>query len=188
METREVEQRALIALLRAAYSGELAACLAYRGHAASVGDPDEVWHIRAVEAEEWDHRNRVGEILAALGAAPCPDRERRFTWIGRVIGLLCRVGGWFVPMYGAARLERGNIVEYEHAARHAFRAGRPEFVDDLLHMAEVEWEHELYFREKALSHPLSRVFPMWAPPPPREEIRRAFRRELGADAAAPPIT
>ncbi len=42
-----------------------------------------------------------------------------FGWIGTVIGILCRVGGWFVPMYGAGMLERPNIAEYEVAARHA---------------------------------------------------------------------
>ena len=41
-------------------------------------------------------------------------------------------------------------------------------------MAEVEWEHERYFREKALTHFLARLFPMWAPPPPKEGIRSRY--------------
>lgn len=173
------ERAALIALLQGAFSGELAACFAYQGHADSVTDPAEIWEIRAIESEEWEHRERVGEILSALGAAPRADLERRLTLIGKTIGVLCRLGGWFVPMYGAGRLERGNIVEYEDAARHAQRCGRSEFVDDLLEMAEVEWDHEQYFREKCRSHGLARVFPMWSPPPPRAEIRASFAREFG---------
>ncbi len=38
-------------------------------------------------------------------------------------------------------------------------------------MAEVEWEHERYFREKAASQWLWRVFPKWDPPPPKASIR-----------------
>ena len=51
-------------------------------------------------------------------------------------------------MYGAGRLERGNIVEYEEAAEFARACGREDFIDCLLTMAEVEWEHELYFRDE----------------------------------------
>jgi hypothetical protein len=41
-------------------------------------------------------------------------------------------------------------------------------------MAEVEWDHEAYFRAKAVGHPLARFIPVWAPPPPRADIRAAF--------------
>jgi len=178
----ERERGQLVALLQGAYSGELAACYAYQGHAAAVDDPDEIWQIRAIEAEEWEHRERVGEMLAELGAAPRPGLDRAMTVVGRTIGLLCRIGGWFVPMYGAGWLERGNIVEYEDAARHAAACGHAELVDDLLEMAEVEWDHEHYFRERTLSHFLARVVPVWGAPPPRDEIRASFERECGAVA------
>jgi hypothetical protein len=87
-------------------------------------------------------------------------------------------------MYGAGRLERRNIVEYETAARLAVRAGRPEFVDCLLTMAEVERDHEQYFRSRVLAHRLGIRLPMWPPPPPRSEIRASFEREMQAGAAA----
>ena len=44
-------------------------------------------------------------------------------------------------------------------------------MDCLLEMAEVEWDHEAYFRAKVERHALARVFKVWAPPPPRESIR-----------------
>lgn len=91
--------------------------------------------------------------------------------VGTVISWFCHVGGWFFPMYGAAKLERGNIVEYEVAARLARETGHDEYVESLLEMAEVEWDHELYFRTKAMSHWLWRWVPRWAPPPPRSSIR-----------------
>ncbi len=174
----------LVRLLQGAYSGELAATYAYVGHGRSLRDPVEREEIRAIEVQEHDHRTRVGRILAALGAGPDARRERRFTRIGKTIGLLCRLGGWYVPMYGAGRLERGNIVEYEVAARLAQAAGRPEFVEDLLDMAEVEWDHEAYFRAKVLSHPLRHVLRVWSAPPPRAEIRASFLRERAATSAA----
>jgi len=89
-----------------------------------------------------------------------------------VLGALCRVSGWFAPMYGAGKLESRNIKEYEDAARHARGCGRADLVDCLLDMAEVEWEHEHYFRDKVLSHPFSRLVRVWPEPPPKESIRK----------------
>jgi rubrerythrin len=161
----------LIALLRLAYSGELAAAHAYRGHAASVSDAEERERIRLIEGEEWHHRRRVGEMLADLGARPGRAREMRANVIGRCLGFACRVSGWFAPMYGAGKLESRNVREYETAARLARDAGCERFVDDLLAMAEVEWEHERYFREKTESHALARWVRLWPAPPPRASIR-----------------
>ena len=55
-------------------------------------------------------------------------------------------------MYGAGRLESHNVKEYEDAADLAVVSGHPEFVECLLEMAEVEWDHEAYFRGKVESH------------------------------------
>ena len=79
-----------------------------------------------------------------------------------------------MPMYGAGRLEWQNIVEYERAARLALLAGKEAWVDELLRYAEVEWDHELYFRQKAESHWASRLIPLWPKPAPRERIRESF--------------
>ena len=164
----------LIALLQLAYSGEKAAGYAYRGHWKSVRLKEERERIAAIEEEEWHHRRLVGEILAELGATPDSRRELRAAIIGRTLGALCHVSGWFFPMYGAGKLESRNIREYESAARHALHCGRPEFVDCLLTMAEVEWEHEHYFRLKVLSHWLRRTLPIWPEPPPKSSIRTSF--------------
>ena len=74
-------------------------------------------------------------------------------------------------MYGAGKLERSNIVEYEEAAVYAAECGHPEMIDDLLTMAEVEWEHERFFRERIIGKRLLRVFPLWDAPPPKTAIR-----------------
>lgn len=168
----------LIAILQLAYSGELAAAYAYRGHWRSVSDPHERERIKTIEDEEWHHRQLVGEMLEKLGAQPEHIREIRATIVGRVLGFLCHLSGWLSPMYGAGRLESRNIVEYETAARYARDCGRTEFVDCLLTMAEVEWEHEAYFRECVLRHPLGRRLPIWPQPPAKDNIRRSFKNEL----------
>ena len=161
----------LIRVLQSAYSGELAAGYAYRGHWRSVSDPDERAHIHQIEDEEWHHRQLVGDLLKQLGARPNRIREIIFWTIGRTLGALCHVTGWFFPMYGAGKLERGNIVEYEVAARHAIECGRTDMLECLLTMAEVEWEHEFYFRHKVIGHRLLRLFPLWDPAPPKAMIR-----------------
>jgi len=168
----------LIALLQLAYSAELAAAYAYRGHWHSVADQDERARIRQIEDEEWHHRELVGGMLERLGSGPNRQREIRSLLLGRALGFLCHVMGWLAPMYGAGRLESRNIREYETAARHARDCGHEEFTDCLLTMAEVEWEHEYYFRSRVLLHSFGQRLSLWPLPPSKESIRESFAREL----------
>lgn len=142
----------LIRILQNAYSGELAAAFAYRGHWKSLKDSPEHDRIKNIEAEEWHHRERVGHWLQALGAKPRRVREMVFWTIGRTLGTTCYLSGWFMPMYFAGRLESGNVVEYEDAAEFARELGMSDCVDDLLDMACVELEHEVFFREMVTGH------------------------------------
>jgi len=144
----------LIRILQNAYSGEAAAAYAYRGHWKSLQDSPEKIRIKEIEEEEWDHRRRVGEWLTYLGAKPSAARERIFWTIGRTLGLTCYLSGWFMPMYFAGRLESKNSVEYEEAAAFAKELGMDECVEDLLDMAHVEVEHEVFFRETVTGHRL----------------------------------
>jgi hypothetical protein len=176
----------LIAVLRHAHAGETAAIFAYRGHWKSVRDREERRKLQQIEQDEKDHLEIVAGFLDELGVGPNHRRDRVFWWIGKLIGVLCRLGGWFVPMYGAGMLERPNIEEYEFAARHAWIAGREDWCDTLLRLAEVEWDHEAWLRERTLGHPLSRIIPLWSAPPPRARIREsfeAFTKSLSSDPA-----
>lgn len=173
----ETSRKNLIALLQLAYSAERAAAYAYRGHWHSVVDESERIRIKQIEDEEWHHRRLVGEMLASLGSRPSKKREVRSLVLGRVLGFLCHIMGWLAPMYGAGRLESRNIREYETAARYARDCGRNDFVDDLLTMAEVEWEHEYYFRSRVVLHSFGRRLTLWPSPPPKETIRESFAAE-----------
>jgi hypothetical protein len=170
-ETMMDARAKLIRQLQCAYSGELAAAYAYRGHWQSLRHAGARERVRQIEAEEWHHRRLVGGLLEQLGAKPLRHREAIFWCIGKFIAAFCHVGGWFAPIYGAGRLERHNIIEYEDAAMFAAACGHDEMIDCLLTMAEVEWEHELFFRTLILDHRLLRVFPLWEPPPAKEMIR-----------------
>ena len=173
MEKDNSKQK-LVALLQLAYSGELAAAHAYHGHWRSVSDADERARIAEIEQEELHHRILVGDLLAELGAGPNRSREIRESRIGRTLSFLCHVSGWLAPLYGAGRLESGNVREYETAARLARECGREDLIDCLLTMAEVEWEHEKYFRSRVITHPLGRRLTLWPQPPPKEDIRKPF--------------
>ena len=81
-------------------------------------------------------------------------RDKVFWTIGRTLGLSCYISGWFMPMYFAGRLESKNSVEYEDAAVFAKELEMDECLDDLLDMARVELEHELFFREVVAGHRL----------------------------------
>jgi rubrerythrin len=166
----------LIRQLQGAYSGELAAGYAYRGHWHSVRDAADRERIRTIENEEWHHRDLVGAMLRDLGAQPSRKREVIFYCIGKSIAFLCHVGGWFIPMYGAGRLEVNNIVEYEDAAVYARDCGHEEMIDCLLEMAGVEWEHEKFFRERITGHWMLRFFKLWKPPATRPQARATDAR------------
>ena len=144
----------LIRILQHAYSGEVAAAYAYRGHWKSLKEGPERESIKRIEEEEWDHRRRVGEWLKKLRAKPKPAREKVFWTVGRTLGVSCHVSGWFMPMYFAGRLESQNSVEYEDAAELAKELEMDDCVADLLDMARVEVEHEEFFRGVVANHRL----------------------------------
>jgi len=144
----------LIRILQNAYSGEVAAAYAYRGHWGSLKDSPERSRIKDIEAEEWDHRRRVGEWLTNLGSGPNMIREKVFWTMGRTLGISCYISGWFMPMYFAGRLESKNSEEYEDAAALARDLKMDECVKDLLDMARVEVEHEEFFRSVVAGHRL----------------------------------
>ena len=155
-------RRRLIGILRSAYSGELAAALAYRAHWRSVRDAAERVGLANIEDEEWVHRREVGMLLEQLGAKPQKLRELLMTLIGCSVGISCHVGGWILPMYFAGRLEHSNIREYEDGAGYARVLQLADFEAALLEMAAVEREHEEFFLRTVAAHPwlpaLKRLF------------------------------
>lgn len=180
----------LITLLQMAYSGERAAAYAYLGHRRSLRkarDAADSEMLRTVLIDEIRHRRVVRRMLRQLGADGDPRRERKMRRIGVTIGAFCRVGGWYAPMYGAGRLERGNIAEYEVAARLAHLAGLDDMCDRLLELAEVEWDHEALFRTRAESHWLWKVSPRWPSTGPRDEIRSSFAEFTVTGQPAPTL-
>ena len=161
-----------------AYSGELAAAYAYRGHWKSVETPSEIKGIQKIEEEEWDHRFHVGEMLKELGQSPRKLREIKMWMIGRTIGLLCHFGSWFLPMYFAGRLEHGNVKEYDNAAYHAGQLKLRKFQKQLIKMAQTEQEHEDFFAAMVANHPFlpfAQSLFTWGP----SEKKHAFIKRPG---------
>ena len=167
---------ALIRLLQNAHAGEKAAANAYWGHARSlfVWSKKERSQITKIYEDELHHRKRLFEFLQSLNAQPRLLREIGMWCIGATIALLSIFGTWFIPMYGAGQLESTNIGEYEVAARLALLAGREDLVAELLLFAEVEWDHEDFFRRKVENHWMTRFYPLWVKPSPRDSIQTSF--------------
>ena len=164
----EVEaRRRLIAMLRSAYSGELAAAIAYRGHRHAVRDPAERAAIAKIEADEWAHRRGVGVMLAQLGARPQRTRELLMACIGGAVAVSCHLGSWILPMYFAGRLEHSNIQEYVDGVEYARVLGLRDFAAALTEMGDAEREHEAFFLRSIASHRwtpvLARMFGWGAP-------------------------
>lgn len=139
------ERDKLIGVLRAAYAGELAAAHAYAGHATSLKDPNERAELLRIEREEWEHREIVGEMLTKLSTKPSKFRDVVMGTMGKIIGVLCHVTGWYMPMYIAGRIEEKNVEEYRVAARHAAGMGWDDASRQLLKLADIEKTHEVFF-------------------------------------------
>jgi len=127
--------------LQDAHAGELAAAYAYTGHGLSlfVQGKKEKQEILKIRDEELHHRMRIREMMIEVGTTPRGTRELLMGVLGLSIGFLCLFGGWFIPMYGAGRLESSNIFEYEVAARLAYLCGFFEFVNEFIEFGELEW-------------------------------------------------
>jgi len=148
----------LVSILQRAYSGELAAALAYRGHGISLKHDREIEEIQQIEREEWHHRRRLRAMLADLDAKPRYGLDAFQALVGTVILIGCNMVGWFIPMYFAGRLESQNDREYEEAAVHAEALGLTALRDELKAFAQLERDHEAYFIRKVWGHP---ALPFW---------------------------
>ena len=166
LKNKKTHRVQLIRILLLAYSGELAAAYAYRGHWKSLKTPSEIKGVQKIEEEEWNHRDHVGEMLKKLGQRPSKLKEIKMWVIGRTIGLLCHFGSWFLPMYFAGRLEHRNVKEYDNAAYHAGQLKLKKFKKQLIKMAQTEQEHEDFFGAMVQNHsflPYAKSLFYWGP-------------------------
>ena len=176
IHTKKEAKKSLVHLLQNAHAGEKAAANAYWGHAHSifVTDGQERAEILKIYSEEIHHRESLKKLLTQLESQPRILREWAMWCIGAMIAIFSFIGTWFIPMYGAGRLESTNIGEYEIAARLAFLAGEKQMADELLTFGEIEWDHEAYFRKKTQGHFLAQWVPLWKAPKVRQEILNSF--------------
>jgi hypothetical protein len=115
------------------------------------------------------HRTHAADMLRELGSGPQRWREVLMGSIGRFFGLLCHVGGRFLPMYAAGRLEAMNVDQYVQAAAHARAAGHAAYGDRLDEMIAEEARHEAWFSDQVRGHwalPVTSVVGRWAPAEP----------------------
>lgn len=138
--------------MQAAYSGELAAALAYGGHWRILKKPSEISAVRQIEADEWKHRERIGEILEEMNAAPSRSREKIFWLIGTAIALICRICGYFCAAYFAGILEKGNVNEYRQAYEYAEELGLEHLLECFREMEKTEAEHEIILYKMIKNH------------------------------------
>lgn len=140
--------KALVDLLKRAYSAEKAAAFAYQGHAGSVKDTAEKAAIHQIEVDEWNHRSEVLEIMKEYNIPISKYYEFKFHVIGKIISGSCYVIGWFMPFYFAGKLESGNVCEYFKMMQYFHELGIIKHNKVLYEMGIKEKEHEIYFLSK----------------------------------------
>jgi len=154
----QIQHKALIDLLKMAYSAEKAAAFAYIGHADSIKDLKDRQAIQQIELDEWNHRSEVMSIMQEYQIQPSKYYEFKFHIIGKAISASCYVIGWFMPFYFAGDLESGNVCEYFRMKQYFNSIGITKHDQILYEMAIKEKEHEVYFYERIKHHRLLPFF------------------------------
>lgn len=150
--------KALVDLLKKAYSAEKAAAYAYFGHAASVKRTKEKAAIHQIETDEWNHRKEVLQLMHYYDIPISKWYELRFGFIGKIISFSCHIIGWFMPFYFAGRLESGNVCEYFRMKQYFNSLGIHAHDELLYEMGMKEKEHEVYFLKGIQNNPLLPFF------------------------------
>lgn len=134
-------------MLVQAHAGELAAYHAYEGHYRSVSDHEQKVQINRIQREELDHLHEVSKMLHSLGAQPSVFKDLLYIIIGKTASFLCYITGWYLPMWGAKKIEAIGAASYWEIADMAMDTGHFQMSAKLCHMAETEEAHEKYFQQ-----------------------------------------
>lgn len=163
--------------LRVAYSTEIGAVTAYRGHAAATRDPVVASLIRSIEQDERHHRVEVGKLLERFDAQPFVWLDLLYTLIGTVVGFGCHFWGPWASAFGAAQFEFGGVGDYRRAARAARAIGNPELAAQLETYQAQEAAHRAFFLDLARA-----TFPIpWVERPPLDMGRHPSVGARGAE-------
>ncbi len=135
--------------LRIAYSTEIGAATAYRGHAAATREPVVAALVRSIEQDERHHRAELGELLERYDARPFVWLDHLYTFIGTCVGWGCHFWGPWASAFGAAQFEFGGIADYRRAARAARAIGNPDLVAKLESFQAQEAAHRAFFLDLA---------------------------------------
>lgn len=136
----------LIRELKFAHAAEIAAHHAYEGHWRSVSDREEQEYIQKISLDELRHIHTLETILRHFGAKPNKFLDSCGYVVGEVVGLMCFVTGWRLPMWVAGVMEKIGKSSYKKIALHAADLGMKVLTSVLIDMAKNEDEHEAYFK------------------------------------------
>ena len=153
-----LQHKALVDLLRMAYSAEKAAAFAYQGHVASVKSELEKTAIKQIEINEWNQRHEVLTIMNQYGIEPSCYYEIRFHIVGKLISTGCYVIGWFMPFYSVGHLESSNVCKYFRMIHFFHELEIREHDQTLYEMGVKEKEHEDYFYTQLKGHKMLPLF------------------------------
>jgi demethoxyubiquinone hydroxylase (CLK1/Coq7/Cat5 family) len=140
--------KVLIGMLQNAHAGEIAAYHAYEGHWKSLKDHKERKEIRKIQEEEMEHIELIEEFLKDLNSKPLFFLDLIFSFIGRVLSVMCYFTGYRLPMYVAKKIEQIGVENYNKMALEAREHGHHAMYLFLCDMSEVEQQHEKYFKGK----------------------------------------
>lgn len=137
----------LVKALQDAHAGELAAYYAYQGHWKSLKDPAERAKVQEIQEDELEHILFLSHYLHKMGYQSSPYKDFIWTRIGKAIGVLCHITGWWLPMRIAGMMERIGTKSYVKLSAIAKEEGHPVLARKLLEMAKTEEDHEKYFAD-----------------------------------------
>lgn len=136
----------LIKALQWAHASELGAYYAYQGHWESLSNLKQIQQIQRIQKDELNHAASLKAYLEQLNSNTHNPMDQFFTLVGKILGYMCKVFGWRIPMIIAGLLERIGKNSYTNMSQQAEDLQMYKLAAELEAMGKIEEQHELYFK------------------------------------------
>ena len=139
----------LIRQIKYAHAAELGAYLAYEGHSKAMNlNPGQKAYFHKIKMDELEHRKILEDLLKRFKTKPSKTLNLAFSIIGRVLGVLSRITGYYLPMKVAGFMEKLGTDGYVGMAKIALEKLDVGLYNVFMDMAEVESTHEEWFKRQ----------------------------------------
>ena len=150
--SEKAAKRKLTRILKAAYSGEFAASVAYTAQSETARNENERQAMLHIAQEELDHRDSIAWMLEELDSKPSQFQEKTMLKVSKQ---LARKSPQFlrpVWMKISSIAEAVTVHHYKKSVEYAKKMGRDDLAIRLQEMVDYELDHVDFFKKNSKRH------------------------------------